>query len=80
MDPQTDERKPRTRELDALEIVAEELEKLRILKEHELACADRGRRGGPVRRVRREVSTVGRDPEGPRPFASLRSHATWFLM
>ena len=31
-----DEQTRRARELDALEIVAEELEKLRILKEHEL--------------------------------------------
>jgi hypothetical protein len=31
-----DEQQRRARELDALEIVAEELEKLRILKEHEL--------------------------------------------
>jgi hypothetical protein len=31
-----DEQQRRGRELDALEIIAEELEKLRILKEHEL--------------------------------------------
>jgi len=31
-----DEQTRRARELDALEIIAEELEKLRILKEHEL--------------------------------------------
>ena len=36
MDPHMDERQRKARELDALEIVAEELEKLRILKEHEL--------------------------------------------
>jgi hypothetical protein len=31
-----DERKRRARELDALEIIAAELEQLRILREHEL--------------------------------------------
>jgi hypothetical protein len=36
MDPHMDERQRRARELDALEIVAEELGKQRILKEHEL--------------------------------------------
>jgi hypothetical protein len=36
MDPQMDERTRRVRELDALEIIAAELERLRILKEHEL--------------------------------------------
>ena len=36
MDPHMDERQRRARELDALELIAAELEKLRILKEHEL--------------------------------------------
>jgi hypothetical protein len=31
-----DEQTRRARELDALELIAEELEKLRVLKEHEL--------------------------------------------
>jgi hypothetical protein len=31
-----DEQQRRARELDALELIAEELEKLRVLKEHEL--------------------------------------------
>jgi hypothetical protein len=36
MDPHMDERQRRARELDALELIVTELEKLRILKEHEL--------------------------------------------
>ena len=36
MDPWMDERKRRARELDALELIVEEPEQLRILKEHEL--------------------------------------------
>ncbi len=36
MDPHMDERQRRARELDALELIAAELEKLRVLKEHEL--------------------------------------------
>jgi hypothetical protein len=31
-----DEQKRRARELDALEVIAEQLERLRVLKEHEL--------------------------------------------
>ena len=34
-----DERQRRERELDALEIIAWELEKLRVLKEHELGVS-----------------------------------------
>jgi hypothetical protein len=37
MDPHMDGRQRRARELDALELIAGELEKLRILKEHELS-------------------------------------------
>jgi hypothetical protein len=36
VDTEMDERKRRARELDALEVVGWELEKLRVLKEHEL--------------------------------------------
>jgi hypothetical protein len=36
MYPHMDERQRRARELDALELIAEELERLRVLKEHEL--------------------------------------------
>jgi hypothetical protein len=36
MEWQLNEQQRRTRELDALELVAAELEKLRVLKEHEL--------------------------------------------
>jgi hypothetical protein len=36
MDPHMDERQRRARELDALELIVVELEKLRVLKEHEL--------------------------------------------
>ena len=36
MEPNMDERKRRARELDALELIAGELESLRVLKEHEL--------------------------------------------
>jgi hypothetical protein len=36
VDPHMDERQRRARELDALELIVAELEKLRVLKEHEL--------------------------------------------
>ena len=36
VDVEMDEQTRRTRELDALELIAEELERLRVLKEHEL--------------------------------------------
>jgi hypothetical protein len=39
MDPHMDERKRRARELDALELIVVELEKLRVLKEHELGVS-----------------------------------------
>jgi hypothetical protein len=39
MDPHMDDRKRRARELDTLEVIGWELEKLRVLKEHELGVS-----------------------------------------
>jgi hypothetical protein len=46
MDPHMDERQRRARELDALELIAAELEKLRTLKEHEMGVRLEYPRGG----------------------------------
>ena len=47
MDPNMDERQRRARELDALELIAWELENLRVLKEHELGVRLEHDDGGP---------------------------------
>ena len=55
MEPNMDERKRRARELDALELIAGELESLRVLKEHELGVRlEHPPSGGPPYVVRVE--------------------------
>jgi hypothetical protein len=65
-----------TRKLDALENIVKELERLRILKEHELGVRleEAPRRERPLRAYGRDVRRVfaGTPRRMPRPFAMLQ--------